>query len=273
MKTFSGFSIPKQNYSKLPHALIDHLPDFETVGELKVVLYVLRHTWGYSEYGIAKRITTDEFMHGRKRNNGRIDDSVNDRIDGGCGLSKDSVIDGLRRAVEHGFLIVEEDASDAARIKKSYALNILAEDQNQVSTFSTSGQEVTTPAIGNPDIRVRKSRHRTEKETNIKKDTPKKPSPSSLFCEAMRKHFKITVNPDWKAHLTFLRWAIDDAKITPEMVEYARLTWAHDDTINWSGKRSITMTAVMEEWEKLIEGYYPVDETQADGFSRIDMNT
>jgi len=88
-----------------------------SLAELKVVEYVLKHTWGYHEFGILKKITTDEFMHGRKRKDGT-------RIDLGTGLSNRSVIDGLRRAVEHGLLVEEVDDRDKARVKKSYALKM-----------------------------------------------------------------------------------------------------------------------------------------------------
>jgi DNA-binding PadR family transcriptional regulator len=87
------------------------------LAELKVVEYVLRHTWGYQEYDISKRISIDEFMHGRRRTDGS-------RIDQGTGLSNRSVIDGLRQAVEHGYLVQERDDRDKGRIVKYYRLHI-----------------------------------------------------------------------------------------------------------------------------------------------------
>ena len=75
MSKFDGFDIPKENWSKLPNALIAALPLFTSASELKVVLYVLRHTWGYQEFDNPKSITLDELAHGRKRKNGtRLDD-------------------------------------------------------------------------------------------------------------------------------------------------------------------------------------------------------
>lgn len=112
-----GFPIPEQNYSKLPHVLIEQLPNIDSMAELKVVLYLLRHTWGFSEYGKPKKITTDEFMSGRKKSDGS-------RMDGGTGLSNNSVITGLEKAVEHGFIVVEVDDTDKARIEKCYSLNM-----------------------------------------------------------------------------------------------------------------------------------------------------
>jgi hypothetical protein len=115
--TFRGFTHPEQNWSRLPHQLIDALPEFTTLSELAVVLYVLRHTWGYQEFGRVKRISLDEFQHGRKRKGGT-------RLDQGTGLRRSAIRTGLKRAVEHGFLILEKDESDLARVEHSYGLRI-----------------------------------------------------------------------------------------------------------------------------------------------------
>jgi len=115
--SFSGFSKPESNYFKMPNDWPNITAKITSLAELKVVEYVLRHTWGYEEYGISKKITTDEFMNGRKR----LDET---RIDKGTGLSNRSVIDGLRRAVAHGLLVEEVDDSDKARVKKRYKLKM-----------------------------------------------------------------------------------------------------------------------------------------------------
>ncbi len=115
MKKFKGFSDPKENWSKLPHEFIEALPTINSMSELKCILYILRHTWGYHDE--RKRITTDEFMDGRKRKDGT-------RIDSGTGLSKKSVILGLQRAEKHGFIEVDLDKRDMARMKKSYKLRM-----------------------------------------------------------------------------------------------------------------------------------------------------
>jgi hypothetical protein len=133
MAVFRGFIKPTSNFSKLPHQLIDLLPCIETVGELKVILYVLRHTWGYQDD--SKRITVDEFMHGRKRRDGR-------RLDGGTGLSEHTVSDGVKRAMNHGFLSVHVDDRDRARIRKSYSLCV----QNDAEEVSGTEGTKTCPS-------------------------------------------------------------------------------------------------------------------------------
>lgn len=150
-KAFEGFSKPESNWSKLPHQLIEAMPLVETLGEFKVIVYILRHTWGYQEFDVSKRITLDEFENGRKKSDGT-------RLDGGTGLSKPTIIDGLRRAEEHGFIIVEE-GGDAGRVKKLYRLNMSNSFTGPVKKLDRSGKE---------------SLHRTEKDTckDTLKDQP-----------------------------------------------------------------------------------------------------
>ena len=158
---FSGFDTPKQNWFKLPTAWVNITAGINSLAEVKVIQYVLRHTWGFQEYGIPKKITTDEFMRGRMGKDRR-------RMDDGTGLSKQSVIDGLRKAVEDGYLVEQVDDRDKGRIKKSYMLRMRRADEPDAD-------------VKNLDIRVKKldsksleSGHRTEKETlerYFKKDT------------------------------------------------------------------------------------------------------
>src|SRR5436309_12621942 len=116
-QSFEGFNKPEANFFRLPNEWTDITARITSLAELKLVEYVLKHTWGYSEFDMVKKITTDEFMSGRKKKNG-------ERIDTGTGLSKPSVIEGLTSAVKHGLLEVEIDDSDKARIKKSYKLKM-----------------------------------------------------------------------------------------------------------------------------------------------------
>jgi hypothetical protein len=111
---FDGFDPPESNFWRLPNNWFDLAARFTSWSEQKVVEYILRHTWGYHEYGMAKLITMDEFMHGRKRRDGS-------RLDAGCGMAENSIKKGIQDAVAHGFLIVQTDDRDKGRIRKYYA--------------------------------------------------------------------------------------------------------------------------------------------------------
>jgi len=102
---YQGFEIPKSNFFKVPTIWFD------------TFLPKLRHTWGYQEYGIAKHITIDEFMDGRRRKDGT-------RLDCGTGLSKGGISQGLRKAMEDGFVICYVDNTDPGRIKRYFMLRM-----------------------------------------------------------------------------------------------------------------------------------------------------
>ena len=155
---FPGFQKPDRNWSKLPHALIEALSIIETVGELKVILYVLRHTWGYQEYDSTKRITTDEFQNGRKHRDGS-------RMDNGTGLSRHAVRDGVHRAVAHGFLVQEEEIyRDRGRRSFVYRLNMLNNDVRGAKCAPLTAHACPTDCQTLPP-RVLEPAPRSEKET------------------------------------------------------------------------------------------------------------
>ena len=176
-KPFTGFSDPTQNWSRLPHQLIAALPLISSLGEMKVILYVLRHTWGYHDDD--KRISTDEFCNGRKHSfrykQKHPDES--DRLDNGTGMSKSAILRGIERAIEHGFLEVEVDDSDKGRIKKYYRL-IQADDLHpEVSKRDMS--QTNTPRATKQDITAPESIHQSKKET-IERNLEKEPPPSAI---------------------------------------------------------------------------------------------
>jgi hypothetical protein len=119
---FPGFWNPQEydGYTKLPHEFIGLLPKMSET-ELKITLYIMRHTWGFQEFDKPKKITVDEFRFGRKRSDGT-------RMDEGTGLSNWGVQDGLAKALTHGYIICKEDRRDKGRIKKYYAIKIYCED-------------------------------------------------------------------------------------------------------------------------------------------------
>lgn len=144
-RKFSGFSYPQSNFTRIPNEFFDLLPVFGSKAEFAIVLYVIRHTWGFQEFDEGKRITVDEFMYGRKKRDGS-------RLDNGTGLSAPSVRRGIAAAVEHGFLEVEVDDSDAARIEKYYTLKMV-------------GEQSVPPDGTERSIGGKRAFHRTEKET------------------------------------------------------------------------------------------------------------
>jgi DNA-binding PadR family transcriptional regulator len=173
-----GFATPEANFSKLPHELTNCMDKIASLAELKVVLYILRHTWGFQEYDKPKKITVDEFMNGRKTKDGR-------RIDNGIGMSKPSVINGLELAERDGLITVFSDESDPARIKKFYMIR-------------TAGVKNVDPDVKDFDTSGKDSLHRTEKET-LERNSEKEKELSAIAEEAPK---------DEKINLTPIQWII-----------------------------------------------------------------
>ena len=138
---FEGFDPPESNFWRLPNSWFDLVAHFTSWAEHKVVEYILRHTWGYQEYGIGKLITMDEFMHGRKRRDGS-------RLDAGCGMAENSIKKGIADAVAHGFLIVQTDDSDRGRIKKYYAPRMRQPQEDEGEHASTPPPSVHQSGAG-----------------------------------------------------------------------------------------------------------------------------
>jgi len=119
---WEGLSFPNEHFFKVPNGFIEAMSHIDNLSELKIVLYVMRHTWGFQEFDKHKKITIDEFMRGRKMKDGS-------RMDSGTGLSNRAVIDGTEKAVRHGFLECETDKRDLGRVKKHYRLKIKDTDK------------------------------------------------------------------------------------------------------------------------------------------------
>lgn len=150
---FEGFrKIDKESkhFYRLPNEWTDITSEIDNLAELKIVEYLIRHTWGFREYDQYKHITVDEFMHGRLKADGVT------RMDKGTGLKSDrSVKDGLKAAIEHGYILCDVDAKDRARIKKSYKLKMRQVDSTLQEVDTTpqddqegNGQVDTTPQGG-----------------------------------------------------------------------------------------------------------------------------
>lgn len=243
--TFQGFKQPEQNYSKLPHEFIDLLPEIDSLAELKVVLYVLRHTWGFSEYDKPKKMTLDELQNGRKRRDGS-------RMDGGTGLSVNSIKSGAEKAVERGILTVEVDETDAARIEKWYCLNMSDE-----SKFDTRLSNLDT-RLSKVDSLPSKVDNRTEKETIERKQTTPKGDlvdlelsklPAISLRQAISEYFKLNVNWETKTARQWMEWAVQEG-VTSAQIASAANTWRMDKQFNWQVP---TLKGIFEKWQMLMD--------------------
>jgi hypothetical protein len=95
---FQGFASPYT--TPVPDEFFDLLlAEIDNLAELKVVLYVLRRTFGFGK--LVDRISHSQFARGIKTTRGLTEV----QLDRGTGLSRASVKTGLAKALSHGYLV------------------------------------------------------------------------------------------------------------------------------------------------------------------------
>jgi len=205
-EAFVGFTQASihQEYFRMPTIWMNVCATIDNLAELKVVQYVLRHTWGFREYETAKQITLDEFANGRKYKDGT-------RMDFGTGLSEKAVKEGLNRAIAHGFLICEVDDRDKARIKKYYALNMQQEGEAEQVDQS---EENDIPGEGNnnpPREEYYSPRSKNELKEQIRQKKVIRKAHPSQEPETIRS-LRPPARPRDRGHTapSFIRRIIDD---------------------------------------------------------------
>jgi len=113
--SFPGFQSP--NYTPVPDELFDVLLPDLTLAELRVLLYVMRRTFGFKKG--SDRISKSQLENGIVRNDGRL-------LDRGTGLSRRAVRIAIHSLVEKGILLKRSRFSDAKGHEATeYALNII----------------------------------------------------------------------------------------------------------------------------------------------------
>lgn len=113
--SFGGFASP-EDWATIS-AFIDNLSEY------KIVEWLLRHTW--DEW---IEITTETFMNGYFNEDGS-------KTDYGTGLSKPSVLLGIKKAIQHGLIEQGVDDTDKTRIRKFYRVKIFVMDEVPAKDF------------------------------------------------------------------------------------------------------------------------------------------
>ena len=133
---FQGFSEPKENYYRLPNNWFDYWIAFRAeVGDrfavpLKVLEYVLLHTWGASKFDGRVRLSANEIHSGRRRKKKL-------RWDSGVGVSENAIKKAAKVLAKMGALNVFQDQKDKARRMRTYQPNL-----------SNEGEEISEDLLG-----------------------------------------------------------------------------------------------------------------------------
>jgi phage replication O-like protein O len=163
--TFPGFQFP--NTTQIPNEVFDTLMPQLSGGELKVLLYICRRTFGFRKD--SDRISLAQISRGITTKTGRV-------LDHGTGLCKRHVINALKQLEKKNIIIITRTVDETGlNAVNTYSLNI-RDIESEVGTKSPQGvvqssslQVVNTPSPGVVNCNA-PTKQREQKKEEQKKD-------------------------------------------------------------------------------------------------------
>ena len=137
---FGGYSKP--NYTMVPDELFDHQLSYLSGSQLKVLLYILRRTFGFKKD--TDSISLSQISGGIKTRDGRV-------LDRGTGLSRRHVVAAAKALVDMGIICCERRQSPEKGFESTvYSLNLSSELSDTLVTKGNQGaSSQKTLGLGN----------------------------------------------------------------------------------------------------------------------------
>ncbi len=137
---FGGYSKP--NYTMVPDELFDHQLPYLSGSQLKVLLYILRRTFGFKKD--TDSISLSQISSGIKTRDGRV-------LDRGTGLSRRHVVAAAKALVDMGIICCERRQSPEKGFESTvYSLNLSSELSDTLVTKGNQGaSSQKTLGLGN----------------------------------------------------------------------------------------------------------------------------
>ena len=133
--SFQGFQSP--NYTNVPDELFDQLMVDLTGAELKVLLYIIRRTFGFKRD--SDNISLSQMLNGLQTRDGRT-------LDRGVGLSKKTLLQALNSLEEQQVILTERRQSpEKGNEPTTYRLNIVSSTRGHLTKGTKSYARVVTP--------------------------------------------------------------------------------------------------------------------------------
>lgn len=128
---FGGFDAP--HYTQVPDALFDEIMPHLSGAELKVLLYILRRTFGFKKD--ADAISLSQLCGGITKRDGTV-------LDHGTGLARNTVYPALRRLESLGIVVaVRQQSAERGNETTVYRPNVVSP---QVENLPRGGKERST---------------------------------------------------------------------------------------------------------------------------------
>jgi hypothetical protein len=124
---YAGFGVP--TFTQIPDDFIDEVAPHLKEGELRVMLYIMRRTYGFGK--LEDRISINQLCNGITTRDGR-------RLDWGTGMSRSAVRRGVDGCIKKGLLVVTREQSENGEYETNlYALRfrpgVVLEENHPVS--------------------------------------------------------------------------------------------------------------------------------------------
>jgi Bacteriophage replication protein O len=121
---FQGFRSPR--YTQVPDEVFDELMPRLSGAELKVLLYIIRRTFGFKKE--RDNISLSQLLHGITTAAGTV-------LDRGTGLSKKTLLDTIKNLIEKNLIISERRRSEEkGNEPTTYHLNMIGEKKDGNTT-------------------------------------------------------------------------------------------------------------------------------------------
>jgi hypothetical protein len=166
---FEGFGEP--TFTGIPNKFLDFLMQDLSESELKVMLYIFRHTYGYTtQYGdrkAADAISYSQFLDGIKRHDGS-------QVDRGAGVSERSLTAALAKLIDKGYIFKHLMLKlSGAKDTTIYELNIKGYSQFHTYTANFAGG-YTANFAGATTANYTDTKDKQNKKVYISKQNKKK---------------------------------------------------------------------------------------------------
>jgi hypothetical protein len=157
--TFPGFQFP--NTTQIPNEVFDTLMPHLSGGELKVLLYICRRTFGFRKD--RDSISLNQISKGITTKAGRV-------LDSGTGLSKRQVQRALRVLEGRKVILVERKVDETGLNEvNTYRLNVRGRDKMSPEVGTAMSKGVETPVSGGVGTPTSTTKQREQKKEEQKK--------------------------------------------------------------------------------------------------------
>lgn len=181
-RTFTGFTVPR--YTPVPDELFDELMADLSGAELKVLLYIIRRTFGFKKD--VDNISLNQICNGITTREGNV-------IDKGTGLSQQSVITALKGLIQkHAIVSKRRTSREKGYEPTTYSLNLRPISNNLSTPSPKIGEalpqklEIQEPVVQQTDRQIRNSKAQSQ-QTNGPQGVDSQEQPGSSIGERQQK--------------------------------------------------------------------------------------